>query len=338
LAPFGDKARKYPGGFIDLSQGTPVDPTPQFIQNAFSAASNSPSYPVVAGTATLKDAIRKWSIEKLGASGEFDVLPTIGSKEFIALLPTFLQSKKVLYPKVAYPTYLVSALMASAQATAVEIDAGTWPAADLAWLNSPSNPTGQVQTDQELTACINWARKNKSILASDECYLSFSSNAKSILALANGDNTGLIAVLSLSKRSNLAGYRAGFVVGDSKVIDQIRQVRKHAGLMVPLPVQQAMITALSDENHVKEQAERYNRRRQVLKQALLSKGFKVEYSEAGLYIWCTKGEDGYKTVDYFANLGILVTPGAFYGSDNFVRIALTATDESIKKAADRVSQ
>jgi len=338
LAPFGDRARKYPGGFIDLSQGTPVDPTPQFIQNAFSAASNSPSYPVVAGTATLKDAIRKWSIEKLGASGEFDVLPTIGSKEFIALLPTFLQSKKVLYPKVAYPTYLVSALMASAQATAVEIDAGTWPAADLAWLNSPSNPTGQVQTDQELTACINWARKNKSILASDECYLSFSSNAKSILALANGDNTGLIAVLSLSKRSNLAGYRAGFVVGDSKVIDQIRQVRKHAGLMVPLPVQQAMITALSDENHVKEQAERYNRRRQVLKQALLSKGFKVEYSEAGLYIWCTKGEDGYKTVDYFANLGILVTPGAFYGSDNFVRIALTATDESIKKAADRVSQ
>lgn len=338
MAPFGDKARKYPGGFIDLSQGTPVDPTPQFIQNAFSAASNSPSYPVVAGTATLKDAIRKWSIEKLGASGEFDVLPTIGSKEFIALLPTFLQSKKVLYPKVAYPTYLVSALMASAQATAVEIDAGTWPAADLAWLNSPSNPTGQVQTDQELTACINWARKNKSILASDECYLSFSSNAKSILALANGDNTGLIAVLSLSKRSNLAGYRAGFVVGDSKVIDQIRQVRKHAGLMVPLPVQQAMITALSDENHVKEQAERYNRRRQVLKQALLSKGFKVEYSEAGLYIWCTKGEDGYKTVDYFANLGILVTPGAFYGSDNFVRIALTATDESIKKAADRVSQ
>jgi succinyldiaminopimelate transaminase len=338
LAPFGDKARKYPDGFIDLSQGTPVDPTPQFIQNAFSAASNSPSYPVVAGTTALKDAIRKWSIEKLGASGEFDVLPTIGSKEFIALLPTFLQSKKVLYPKVAYPTYLVSALMASAQATAVEIDASTWPAADLAWLNSPSNPTGQVQTDQELTACINWARKNKSILASDECYLSFSSNAKSILALANGDNTGLLAVLSLSKRSNLAGYRAGFVVGDSKVIDQIRQVRKHAGLMVPLPVQQAMITALSDENHVKEQADRYNRRRQVLKQALLSKGFKVEYSEAGLYIWCTRGEDGYKTVDYFANLGILVTPGAFYGSDNFVRIALTATDESIKQAADRVSQ
>jgi len=336
LAPFGEKARKYPGGFIDLSQGTPVDPTPQFIQDAFSSASNSPGYPVVAGTAALKDAIRKWSVKNLGVTGDFDVLPTIGSKEFIALLPTFLQSKSVLYPKVAYPTYLVSALMASAQATPVDIDANSWPKADLAWLNSPSNPTGQVQTDQELKACITWARKNQAIVASDECYLSFSDDAKSILALSNGDNTGLLAVLSLSKRSNLAGYRAGFVVGDSKLIDQIRQVRKHAGLMVPLPVQQAMITALSDEKHVKEQADRYRNRRQILKQALLSKGFKIEYSQAGLYIWCTRGEDGYKTVDYFAQLGILVTPGAFYGSDNYVRIALTATDENIKQVADRL--
>lgn len=336
MAPFGEKARKYPGGFIDLSQGTPVDPTPQFIQDAFSSASNSPGYPVVAGTAALKDAIRKWSVKNLGVTGDFDVLPTIGSKEFIALLPTFLQSKSVLYPKVAYPTYLVSALMASAQATPVDIDANSWPKADLAWLNSPSNPTGQVQTDQELKACITWARKNQAIVASDECYLSFSDDAKSILALSNGDNTGLLAVLSLSKRSNLAGYRAGFVVGDSKLIDQIRQVRKHAGLMVPLPVQQAMITALSDEKHVKEQADRYRNRRQILKQALLSKGFKIEYSQAGLYIWCTRGEDGYKTVDYFAQLGILVTPGAFYGSDNYVRIALTATDENIKQVADRM--
>lgn len=337
MAPFGEKAKKYSGGFIDLSQGTPVDATPQFIQDSLAAGSNSPSYPVVAGTKALQDAIRQWSIKHLGVTGDFDVLPSIGSKEFIALLPTFLQSKKVLYPKVAYPTYLVSAMMASAQAIPVEIDASTWPAADLAWLNSPSNPTGQVQSDKELTAAIDWARKNKAIIASDECYLSFASNAKSILALAAGDNTGLLAVLSLSKRSNLAGYRAGFVVGDSKLIDQIRQVRKHAGLMVPLPVQQVMITALSDEIHVKEQVARYGARREILKSALLSKGFKIEYSESGLYIWCTRGEDGYKTVDFFAELGILVTPGAFYGNDNFIRIALTATDENISQVAKRLS-
>jgi succinyldiaminopimelate transaminase len=336
LAPYGEKARKHPGGFIDLSQGTPVDPTPKFIQDSLIAASNSPSYPVVAGSKELQAAIRTWSINNLGVTGEFDVLPTIGSKEFIASLATLLQSKKVLYPKVAYPTYLVSAMMAAAQAIPVEIDATTWPSADLAWLNSPSNPTGQVQSDEELTACINWVRKNNSIIASDECYLSFAEDAKSILALANGDNTGLLAVLSLSKRSNLAGYRAGFVVGDGKLVDQIRQVRKHAGLMVPLPVQNAMITALSDEAHVKQQAARYRTRRETLKSALLSQGFKIEYSTAGLYIWCTRGEDGYKTVDYLAQLGILVTPGAFHGNDNFVRIALTATDENINKAAARI--
>ena len=227
--------------------------------------------------------------------------------------------------------------MAGAEAIAVDASADDWSAADLAWINSPSNPTGEVLTDDQVLQVINWSRKNNAVVASDECYLSFATGAKSILAVANGNNTGLLAVHSLSKRSNLAGYRAGFVVGDVKLIDQIRQVRKHAGLMTPLPVQQVMITALADEQHVKEQVERYDRRRQILKAALLSKGFKIEYSQAGLYIWCTKGEDGYKTVDYFANLGILVTPGAFYGSDQFIRIALTATDENISKAALRLS-
>jgi len=338
LAPYGEKAKKHPDSFIDLSQGTPVDATPKFIQDALSAASNSPSYPVVAGSEQLRSAIKDWAIKNLGVTGDFDVLPVIGSKEFIALLPTFLQSKKVLYPMIAYPTYLVSALMASADAVAVDIDATTWPTADLAWLNSPSNPTGQVQNDEQISAVISWARKNNAIVASDECYLSFAKDAKSILALASGNNTNLLAVHSLSKRSNLAGYRAAFVVGDSRLIDQIRQIRKHAGLMMPLPVQQAMITALSDEKHVQEQVQRYNNRRSSLSSALLSVGFTIEHSEAGLYIWCTKGEDGYKTVDWFASHGILVTPGSFYGSENFVRIALTASDENIAKAVARIKQ
>ena len=336
LAPYGDKAKKYSDGFIDLSQGTPVDATPKFIQEALATASNSPSYPIVAGSEQLRSAMRDWAIKNLGVSGEFDVMPVIGSKEFIALLPTFLQSKKVLYPKVAYPTYLVSGLMASAEAIAVDIDAANWPKADLAWLNSPSNPTGQVQSDGEISAVINWARKNNAVVASDECYLGFAKDAKSILALASGDNTNLLAVHSLSKRSNLAGYRAAFVVGDSKLIDQIRQIRKHAGLMMPLPVQHAMIAALADEKHVQEQAERYNNRRTLLSAALVAVGFRIEHSKAGLYIWCTKGEDGYKTVDWFASFGILVTPGSFYGSDNFIRIALTATDENIAKVVARI--
>ena len=336
MAPYGEKAKKYPGGFIDLSQGTPVDPTPTLIQEALTKASNSPSYPLTAGSSQLKDAIRAWATLNLGATGEFDVLPVIGSKEFVALLPTFLQSKTVLYPKIAYPTYLVGALMASAKAIPVEIDAKSWPTADLAWINSPSNPTGQVQSDSEILATINWVRNNGSVIASDECYLSFSKEAKSILSLTDGNNEGVLAVHSLSKRSNLAGYRAAFVIGDSKLIDQIRQIRKHAGLIVPLPVQQAMIAALSDDNHAIEQAERYEKRRIKLITALSKAGFTIEHSQAGLYIWCSKNEDCFKTVDWFANLGVLVTPGSFYGSEKFIRIALTATDESIDLVVERI--
>jgi aspartate/methionine/tyrosine aminotransferase len=226
--------------------------------------------------------------------------------------------------------------MASANAIPVEIDAKSWPVADLAWINSPSNPTGQVQSDSEILAAINWARENRSIVASDECYLSFSNQAKSILNLAGGNNKGILAVHSLSKRSNLAGYRAAFVIGDSKLIDQIRQIRKHAGLMVPLPVQQAMIAALSDNDHAVEQAKRYESRRKKLISALLEQGFTIEHSKAGLYIWCSKNEECYQTVDWFAELGILVTPGSFYGSEKFIRIALTASDQSIDLVVERL--
>lgn len=337
MAPYGEKAKKYQGGFIDLSQGTPVDPTPKFIQDALASASNSPSYPLTAGSEKLRSAIRDWATSNLGATGEFDVLPVIGSKEFVALLPTFLQSKTVLYPKVAYPTYLVGALMASAKAIPVEIDAKSWPVADLAWINSPSNPTGQVQTDSEILAAINWARENNSVVASDECYLSFSKLSKSILALTGGNNDGVLSVHSLSKRSNLAGYRAAFVIGDLKLIDQIRQIRKHAGLMVSLPVQQAMIAALSDNNHAVEQAERYARRRSRLISAFSEIGFTIEHSQAGLYVWCSKNEDCFKTVEWFANLGILVTPGSFYGSDKFIRVALTTSDENIDEVVKRIN-
>ena len=337
MAPYGEKAKQYPGGFIDLSQGTPVDTTPKFIQEALSQASNSPSYPLTAGSAQLKEAIKNWASSTLGATGEFDVLPVIGSKESVALLPTFLQSKKVLYPQIAYPTYLVGALLASAQATAVGSKAADWPIADLAWINSPANPTGQVLSNSQISAAINWSRANNAVIASDECYLSFSDQAKSILALTEGDNTGILAVHSLSKRSNMAGYRAAFVIGDKKLIDQIRQIRKHAGLMVPAPIQQAMIAALSDDNHAKEQAQRYTSRRDKLIKVLTNAGFTIEYSQAGLYVWCSKNEDCYKTVDWFAQIGILVTPGSFYGSDNFVRIALTAHDQDIDKVVERLS-
>ena len=340
LAPYADKARLHDDGIIDLSVGTPVDSTPEFIQEAFRAASNSPSYPLTAGTAELRATIKEWAITHLGATGDFDVLPLIGSKELVAWLPTILESKKVLIPEIAYPTYHVGALIAQAQSVQVQIDATSWPAADLAWLNSPSNPTGRVHTDQEISACIEWARKNNAVLISDECYFEFEHTAAphSVMALTAGNNKNILAVHSLSKRSSMAGYRAAFLIGDSQLIAKIRELRKHAGMIVGLPVQKAMTVALKDDEHVAEQRRLYNARRDALRPTLEACGFRIEFSNAGLYIWCTRDEDAWVSVDWLAARGILATPGSFYGDKgkNHIRIALTATDAAISQVVTRL--
>ena len=341
LAPYGDKARLHPEGAIDLSVGTPVDSTPTFIADALAQASDSPSYPLTMGTPELRAAISKWASKSLGATGEFGVLPLIGSKEFVAWLPTLLTSTSVLYPEIAYPTYLVGALLAKASATPVGITADQWPAADLAWVNSPSNPTGRVHSEAEYRQAIAWARKGQSVVVSDECYLEFGNSVtpQSILEFTDGDNKNILAVHSLSKRSSMAGYRAAFVVGDPLLIATILEVRKHAGMMVPLPVQKAMIAALTDDVHVQEQRRRYNSRKAILTPALVAAGFRIEHSEAGLYLWATRDEECWKSVDWLASLGIITTPGVFYGDpgSQFIRIAMTATDKAISDAAARIA-
>lgn len=295
------------------------------------------------GNPDLRAALRKYCEEKLGVKGEFDVLPTIGSKELVALLPFLLGAKRILIPRIAYPTYRVGGILAGADVEEVDNDPRLWPkkGVDLVWINSPSNPTGRVHSQKELDDVINWSRDTGCVVASDECYLPFpdGKSGESILALANGDNSRLLAVHSLSKRSNLAGYRAAFIVGDPRLISQLLEIRKHMGMMVPQPVQRAMTIALSDEVHVREQGDIYRNRRALLSSALIAHGFTVDHSEAGLYIWATRQEEDWKTVDWFARRGILVTPGHFYGEagSRHVRIALTATDAKIEEAIQRIA-
>ena len=342
LAPYSQIAKAHPKGAIDLSQGTPVDSTPQLIQSALKESSDSPRYPVTAGTKDLQDAIRNWAINHLGASGDFDVLPLIGSKELVAWLPTILQSKKVIYPEIAYPTYLVGALLAQAEPIAVGVNAATWPNSDFAWVNTPSNPTGRVHSESELREAINWSRKSGATLVCDGCYIDFGDSVQptSLLKYTDGDNSNILVVHSLSKRSSMAGYRGAFLIGDPKLIAEIREIRKHAGMMVPLPIQNAMVAALYDEKHVEVQRDRYNARRAILAPALIAAGFKVEESAAGLYIWCTRSEDCWKSVEWLAKLGIVATPGSFYGElgASHIRIAMTATDVQISDAAARIKE
>jgi len=343
LAPYGARAREHKDGIIDLSVGTPVDPTPEFIQQALISHSNAPGYPLTIGSTALRQAMRDWAINILGVSGEFDVLPSIGSKEVVAQLPAQLEATRVLYPEVAYPTYLVGALLAKAEPVAVAFDPSAWPDSDFAWINSPSNPTGRIASRAELEGVIEYSRRTGAVIASDECYFNFPASEAgaqplSILSVAQGDNTNLLAIHSLSKRSNFAGYRGGLIIGDPLLIAKIREIRKHSGLLVPAPVQAAMIAALGDEVHVHEQANRYAKRRELLRPALEAIGFKIEYSEAGLYIWCTRGERDFDSVSALADKGILVAPGGFYGDagNQYIRVALTASDEAISAAAARI--
>jgi succinyldiaminopimelate transaminase len=273
------------------------------------------------------------------------VLPVIGTKELVGWLPTLLEATRVGFPGLAYPTYDVGARYAGAEALAVDATVALGPKRlDLLWLNSPSNPTGQVLPAKHLRKVVDWGRERGTVIASDECYADLYYGAEppvSVLSpeVCKGKLKGLLAVHSLSKRSNLAGYRAGFIAGDPALVKTLLEVRKHLGMIVPAPVQAAMVAALGDDRHVVAQRKRYAARRTRLMTALTSVGFRIDHSEAGLYLWATRGEKCWKTIDWLANeRGILVAPGDFYGKAGrkHVRIALTATDERVAAGCARL--
>ncbi|WP_433618981.1 succinyldiaminopimelate transaminase [Dactylosporangium sp. CA-139114] len=345
LEPAKATAARHADGLVDLSIGTPVDPVPELIRAALAEASNAPGYPLTAGTPRLREAIREWVTRWCGTgSGEFGVLPTIGSKELVGWLPTLLglgPGDTVVIPQVCYPTYEVGVLLSGARVVRADSLTALGPErVSMVWVNSPSNPTGKVLPEAHLRKVVEWARERGAIVVSDECYLPlpWESEPVSILSVCDGNFDGVLAVHSLSKRSNLAGYRAGFVAGDAALVDEVLAVRKHAGMIVPAPVQAAMVAALGDEVHVEEQRARYRRRRSVLREAFERAGFTVEHSQAGLYLWLTRGEDSWATVDWLAERGILAAPGAFYGpaGERHVRVAFTATDERVDSAASRL--
>jgi succinyldiaminopimelate transaminase len=340
------RAAAHPDGLVDLSIGTPVDQVPAVVQQALAAAANAPGYPLTSGTPALRAAIVAYLARRCGAAlGVEAVLPTIGSKELVAALPSQLglgAGDTVVIPTVCYPTYEVGARLAGASVIRADSPAGlpSVTGVRLVWINSPGNPDGRVLPPDSLSAWVAFTRSVGAVLASDECYLElgFEATPISVLSVCEGDVSGVLAVHSLSKRSNLAGYRAGFVAGDPAIVGELLAVRKHAGLMVPAPVQAAMVAALADPDHAAVQRAVYGARRSLLHTALTAAGFTIDHSEAGLYLWATRGEECWSTVDWFAAHGILVAPGSFYGPDGsrHVRVALTATDEHITAAAARI--
>jgi succinyldiaminopimelate transaminase len=352
LTAYAELARGHADGIVDLSVGTPVDPTPASVQEALAAAANSPGYPLTVGRVETRQAAVDWLARRLGVTGvdAGAVLPVIGSKELIASLPTHLglgAGDVVVQPELSYPTYEVGARLAGARTVAADSLTALGPErVALVWLNSPSNPTGRVLPPDHLRKVVAWCRERGALLVSDECYIEMSwdqaaHRPMSVLHpdVCDGDHTGILAVHSLSKRSNLAGYRCAFVAGDRDVVAELLAVRKNLGLQLPGPQQHAMQAALEDDAHVEEQRARYARRRADLEQALKSAGFRVDHSEASLYLWVTRGEDCWDTLTFLAERGILVAPGSFYGraGSRHVRVAFTATDERVAAAVRRLT-
>lgn len=397
LAPHRRTAERHPDGIVDLSIGTPVDPTPDVVAGALAGGAQWPGYPPTIGTPRLREAMVAWWDRRRGVPGLHpdQVLPTIGSKEAVALLPAFLglgRGDAVLHPATAYPTYDVGARLTGALAVPVDIaDPGSWaaqvarrtreagraaqthvgrdgdvPRVALVWVNSPSNPDGSVLDVARLRAVVEAARGLGALVVSDECYaeLGFAGpwadpdvRIPSLLdPRVAGDArslSGVLALYSLSKQSNLAGYRAAMLAGDPQLVARVREVRKHAGMMMPGPVQDAMAVALDDDAHVDAQRERYRSRRSILVNALPAAGLTASPDGvAGLYLWVTLEEqaaarlaradphwDCLRLVEALAERGILAAPGAFYGVSGrrHVRIALTASDERIAAAAGRLA-
>jgi succinyldiaminopimelate transaminase len=340
---------------VDLSIGTPVDDTPPVLAGALAEAGNAPGYPTALGTAPLRTAAAGWLRRRLGvqladpldtSSSGPSVIPTVGSKELVALLPTLLGlqgSGTVLIPEVAYPTYEVGAVLAGLAVRRTDVPPDEAAGVVLVWLNTPGNPHGRVLGDDELRAWVSWGRAHRVPIVSDECYvtLGWDAEPRSILhpVVAGADHRGLLAVHSLSKQSNAAGYRAGLLSGDPSLVRQVWDVRRHLGLLVPTPVQAAMVAGLDDDAHVDEQRARYRGRRDRLAAAVRAAGGRIDHSEAGLYLWVTRDEDCWATIDWLAGLGIVAAPGTFYGpaGARHVRLALTATDERIDAAVQRLT-
>lgn len=361
MAPYKELAEQHEGGAVNLSIGTPVDPTPQVIREALASAADAPGYPTTHGRRELREAVAGWFARRRNVPGldPEAVLPTVGSKELVAWLPTLLglgEGDLVLRPLVAYPTYDIGAQIAGAGHLAVEdplsLDEETLSRVKLIWLNSPGNPTGRVDDAERMRSIVELARRIGAVVASDECYAELpwdTGDVPSVLdpRVSGGDHTGLLAVYSASKQSNLAGYRAAFAAGCPELIAGLVNTRKHAGMIMPAPVQEALRVALTDEEHVSVQRELYRGRRQRLIPALQAAGLEIEHSVAGLYLWCREAspspaeataQDTWNLVRSMAEKGIVVGPGVFYGEhgNGYIRVALTASDERIDAAAARL--
>ncbi|MDT4925000.1 MAG: hypothetical protein QOG01_2713 [Pseudonocardiales bacterium] len=340
-------ANEHDGGAVDLSIGTPCDPSPPAVLAALSAGDTARGYPPSIGTIAFRTAAAEWIERRLGAQVDAaaELAACVGTKEFVASLPQYLHLRDpsrdtVLYPAISYPTYEMGATLAGCRAVPYlsldAIDDADVARALCVWVNSPANPTGELH---DLAAAAAWARERGVLVASDECYAEFTWSAERTTILQTGTD-GVLALHSLSKRDNFAGARIGFYAGDARLVHYLREVRKHAGLMPPGPVQAAAVVALGDDEHVEAQRTRYLHRLRRLVEVLGKAGYTAELPDGAFYLWvpAPDGDAWEAARDLARQAGIVVSPGEFYGPHGagHFRVAAVQPDERIELAATRV--
>lgn len=339
-------AGRHDGGAVDLSIGTPCDPPPAAVLEALSIGDTARGYPPSIGTPGYRAAVAEWIQRRLGASVDAasEVAAVVGTKEFVASTPQYLKLRDpsrdtVLYPAISYPTYEMGATLAGCRAVAYQrlsdIDDEDAGRALCIWANSPANPSGELH---DLAAAAEWGRGRGVPVLSDECYAEFTWSGPPRTILASGTQ-GVLALHSLSKRDNFAGARIGSYAGDPELVHYLREVRKHAGLMPPGPVQAAAIVALGDDAHVEVQRERYQRRLTALARILSRVGYEAPLPQGAFYLWVpAPGGDAWAAArDLAEKIGIVVSPGEFYGavSAGYFRVAAVQPDERIGLVAAR---
>lgn len=350
LKPF---AQALTGGVVDLSIGTPCDAPPPSVVAALSSSDAERGYPASIGSLPLRQAFADWMQRRFDVSvAASDVAACVGSKEFVATLPQWMKLRRpsrdtVLYPAISYPTYEMGATLAGCRAVPVPLDPtgrlmlDTVSVADreralLLWVNSPSNPSGQLD---DLGAAATWGRRHAIPVFSDECYAEFTWDGPARSILQHGAD-GVVALHSLSKRSNLAGLRVGGYAGDPDLVHYLSEVRKHVGLMVPGPAQAAAAVALADDEHVARQRTVYRRRLERMATVLSEwSGLEIGLPSGGFYLWYEVGDAWAHAEALARDGGALVSPGEFYGtsSTGFVRVAVVQPDERIELVASRLS-
>jgi succinyldiaminopimelate transaminase len=353
LDAFQKIAAAHDGGIIDLSIGTPCDPPPAAVVEALSTSGAERGYPQSIGSEALRRAIARWMARRFAIDMPISrIAACIGTKEFVATTPQYMKLRRpnrdtVLYPQTAYPTYEMGAILAGLRAVAVPMNADGTMALEsvtaddaqralMLWVNSPSNPTGELD---DLGAAAAWGRSHGVPVFSDECYTEFTWSTSAQSILQHGTD-GVVAVHSLSKRSNLAGVRVGFYAGDADIVNYLQEVRKHAGFMVPGPAQAAAVAALDDDEHVRVQRDRYLSRLERVADVLAKwSSVSINMPAGGFYLWCDVGDAWGFTERLATDGGALVSPGDFYGPQGarYVRVAVVQPDARIAMLAERLS-